>query len=183
MLSDKEMHDRMVKGWRGGLGEGTRCGQGSLSVNTRVISSWLPKICAKYGIQSVCDAGAGDMCWVKDLTWDVDYKPFDLIPLDDSIQKLDITTEAMPECDAILCRLVLNHLVSMPDDARVTMAIEQFRLSAKYLIATHFAGGADRKRGFSRLDLTKWLGEPLEMSRDGHEDHCYLAIWELTDPR
>lgn len=176
MLSDEQMYARMKNGWNGGKSEKTLCGQGSLLRNTEKIRAWLPSICEAHGIKSVCDAGAGDLHWIRHVQWSVDYKPFDLIPRKHEVQKLDITREAMPECDAILCRMVLNHL----DDARITMAIDLFRQSAKYLIATQFIqGGEKRSRQFTRLDLTKWLGEPLAMSVDGHEDNCRLAIWEL----
>ncbi len=176
MLSDKDMHERMEKGWRGGKPDGTVCGQGSTMENTRHIREWLPKIVDEYDIFSISDAGAGDMHWIKHIAWDVDYRAFDLIPRRPDVQELDITREALPYCDAVLCRMVLNHL----DDERVDMALKLFRKSARYLLATHFVGGGvQRTRQFMRLDLTKWLGIPLKMCRDGHEDNCQLAIWKL----
>jgi hypothetical protein len=30
-----------------------------------------------------------------------------------------------------------------------------------------------------RLDLRKWLGEPIEAVQDGSEDCCSLALWRL----
>ena len=174
MLSDKEMHDRMARGWRGGRANGTKCGQGSTRANTSAISRWLPDICQRFGIQSVCDAGAGDLHWVRWVDWDVEYKPFDLIPMSHDVKRLDITTEALPKCDAILCRMVLNHLC----DDRTAMAIKLFRQSATYLIATQFVGDKVRRtRQFARLDLCGYLGEPIEMSIDGHEQDCRLALW------
>ena len=168
MLSDEDMYNRMKKGWRGGRSNCTDCGQGSTIKNTRIISEWLPDMCKLLDIQSVCDAGAGDLHWIKHLKWDVDFKAFDLIPRHHNVEKLDITREALPKCDAIICRMVLNHL----DDERIKMALELFRGSAKYLFATQFVqGGAQRTREFTRLDLTKYLGEPIEMCTDGHEDN------------
>ena len=176
MLSDKDMYERMAKGWRGGIPDGTICGQGSTKRNTSIITGWLPDVCKRLNIDSVCDAGAGDLHWIKRVPWDVDYKAFDLIPRHPEVQKLDITTERLPECDAILCRMVLNHL----DDFRVEMALDLFAESADYLIATHFAGGGvQRDAQFTRMDLTRWLGEPIEMCRDGHEENCQLAVWRL----
>ena len=176
MLSDKEMYERMAKGWRGGIPDGTVCGQGSTKNNTRIITAWLPELCKRRGIDSICDAGAGDLHWIKDVRWQVDYQAFDLIPRHPDVKKLDITREALPECDAILCRMVLNHL----DKARVQDALDLFAESADFLIATHFVnGGIKRERQFTRLDITDWLGEPLEMCRDGHEDNCQLAVWKL----
>ncbi len=174
MLSDKDMRERMVNGWRGGKRDGTICGCASTIGNTRKIAAWLPDVCNRYDILSLNDAGAGDMHWIKHIQWDIDYKPFDLIPRLHSIKKLDITKKKLPKCDAILCRMVLNHL----GNDRTALAINLFRKSAKYLIATHFVGNK-RSRGFTSLDLTKWLGEPVEICSDGHEPNCKLALWEL----
>ncbi len=171
----------MAKGWRGGLSEGTECGQGSTLANTAIIRAWLPRIAKQYGIDSVCDAGAGDLHWIRLVDWNVKYQAFDLVPRRHDVTKLDITREALPPCDAILCRMVLNHLWGdNDDDTRVGMALELFRQSAKYLLATHFEGGGiQRTRQFARLDLVKWIGEPIESARDGHEDNCRLALWKL----
>jgi len=175
MLSDKEMYARM-KGWQGGKGDGTICGRGSTRHCTANIRAWLPDVVERYSIGSVVDAGAGDLHWVKSVKWDVDYMPFDLIPRKPEVKKADITTELLPECDAILCRMVLNHL----DHARVQMALDNFEDVADYLLATHFAGPqVNKNREFTRMDLTQWLGEPLEMCQDGHEPRCYLALWQL----
>lgn len=182
MLSDKEMHQRMAKGWRGGKPDGTICGQGSTMANTAVIRKWLPVMVEKYGIETVCDAGAGDMHWIKQVDWDVDYLPFDLIPRSEEVEQIDITNSALPECDAILCRMVLNHLWGDNNDTtRIRLALDLFMQSSSYLIATHFVGGGvQRTPQFARLDLTQWLGEPIELCRDGHEPNCRLALWELN---
>lgn len=176
MLTDKQMYDRMKNGWRGGISKGTICGFASTRANTRVIAAWLPDVCQRFDIKSICDAGAGDLYWVRWIEWDVEYLAFDLIPRSHDVIKLDITTEALPKCDAILCRMVLNHLCK----DRIAMAIDLFRESATYLIATHFVGDrAKRTREFTRLDLCDYLGEPLEMERDGCEPGCRLALWAL----
>jgi hypothetical protein len=179
MLSDEEMYARMAKGWRGGIPDGTICGQGSTRKHTRVVSEWLPVVCDKYGIKSVCDAGAGDLHWIRDVKWSVDYRPFDLIPRGDDVEKIDITTEVLPNCDAILCRMVLNHLVDGDDHGRVIDSIVNFRQSADYLIATNFVEGSDLDRAFQRLDLRGHLGEPLESTIDGHAKGCRLSLWRL----
>ena len=180
MLSKKAMLERMNKGWRGGLSEGTVCGQGSTIHNTWRISEWLPKVIRQYDIQSICDAGAGDLHWSDSVDWPCAYYPYDLIPRAKVIKKCDITTQTMRDSDAILCRMVLNHLGDGDDYGRVESALALFRQTSKYLIATHFIdGGPQRTEQFMRLDLTQWLGEPLEMCQDGHEDNCRLALWEL----
>ena len=180
MLSDKDMRERMNKGWRGGIADGTVCGQGSTLANTAIIREWLPEMVHKYEIQSVADAGAGDLHWTPLIDWNVEYLPFDLIPRSRRVKKHDITRRKLPVTDAILCRMVLNHLGDGDDYSRVEKALGLFKKSAKYLFATHFIdGGPRRTEQFMRLDLTEWLGEPLEMCRDGHEDNCRLALWRL----
>lgn len=175
-LSDDELKAMMQRGWRGGLREGTPCGNGSTRQYTRNVVRWLPSVCADHGIQSVVDAGAGDLHWIKDVVWKVQYTPVDLVPRHPSVMQLDITKQPVPQCDAVLCRFVLNHL----DVERVQVALALFKQSARYLIATHFVGdNINRNREFTRLDLTQWIGEPREMVHDGHEDNCRLALWKL----
>jgi len=179
MLSDEDMYKRMENGWRGGRPE-TDCGNGSTLAATENVRRWLPGLAKRFKIRSVCDAGAGDCSWVDRVEWTIRYEAFDLIPRAPGVTKLDITREAMPACDAILCRMVLNHL----DRDRNVMAIEQFRKSARYLIATQFDSEKLPKgsREFQRLDLRNApynLGNPLESIQDGHEDLCRLAIWKL----
>jgi len=180
MLSDADMLERMEKGWRGGLYDGTICGNGSTLSATENACRWLPGIVKRHDIRCVNDAGAGDLHWIGGVRWDVEYRAFDLIPRRDSIVSLDITRDVMPQADAILCRMVLNHL----DEPRIMLALERFRQSAKFLIATQFNGEdlPQRSPQFTRLDLRKVpynLGEPLESIQDGREDICSLALWRL----
>jgi hypothetical protein len=186
MLSDEAMLERMARGWRAGQPE-TVCGNGSTLQNTANIRRWLPWRVIRYGIHTLNDAGAGDMHWIRQIDWGdwaVEYRPFDLVPRLPEVKRLDITTETMPKADAILCRMVLNHLVDVKgeerDETRIEMALERFRESATYLFATHFEGPRpQRAPQFARLDLTKWLGEPLDAVQDGHETECRLAVWRL----
>lgn len=177
MLSDQEMLERMANGWRMGR-PFTDCGNGSTLANTKNAREWLPKITQRYDISTVNDAGCGDMAWIEHMSWSVEYLPFDLIPRREGVLKIDITREELPRCDAILCRMVLNHL----DEARILMALTRFRASASYLIATQFNGENLPKRSpqFTRLDLRSApydLGEPLEFIQDGAEPNCHLALW------
>ena len=176
MLTDEQMLERMRNGWRAGR-PFTVCGNGSLPDATAVIRGWLPEMCTRRGIRSVVDAGAGDLKWSVGMKWDVRYQPFDLIPRRPEVKHADITRDVLPPCDAILCRMVLNHL----DGARVDMALERFRQSARYLIATQFNGEnlPQNSPQFMRLDLRGRLGEPLESVRDGREEACRLALWAI----
>lgn len=174
MLSDQEMFQRMERGWRGGLHDGTICGFGSTMESTKRARAWLPEVCRRYGIKTLNDAGAGDLTWIRKVEWDVDYMPFDLIPRLPEIVKWDITTEALPAADAILCRHVLNHIQD-----RVEQTLALFRESARYLIATQFNHSDGGAREFERLDLREFLGKPLESIEDGGAEYCRLALWRL----
>jgi len=176
--TDEQLRKMMEKGWRAGLSEGTPCGQSSMLRYTDNIRAWLPDVCKRYGFKRVCDAGAGDLHWIKLVRWgSVEYKPFDVHILHPNVEAIDITKDLLPECDAVLCRMVLNHL----DTGRVLKAVRNFQKVSRYLIATHFVGSNKNKsREFTRLDLSQWLGDPIEMIEDGHERNCRLALWELT---
>lgn len=183
MLSDEAMRERMAKGWRMGYPE-TICGNGSLRANSVHSRAILPDWCREYGIAKLCDAGAGDMHFARGVDWNlgggvtVEYLPFDLFPRSPEVTHLDITMQALPACDAILCRMVLNHL----DEPRIRMALDRFRLASRFLIATQFNGENLPKRSpqFTRLDLRDYgLGEPLERVQDGAELWCSLALWAL----
>lgn len=180
MLTDAEMYERMEKGWRMGKPE-TVCGNGSTLACTENIRVWLPRLVIRHEIYSVCDAGAGDQFWISHMKWPVHYSGYDLIPRNPNVRQIDITREALPKCDAILCRMVLNHL----DAPRILMALELFRKSSHWLIATQFNGEDLPKRSaqFSRLDLRKTpynLGEPVDAEHDGSEDYCSLALFRLN---
>jgi len=177
MLSEEEMMERMKNGWRGGK-PFTVCGIGSTLENTSKVREWLPHLVKRHDITSLNDAGAGDLVWIRKIQWkkEIQYNAFDLIPRDPSVTKLDITTQAMPQACAILCRHTLNHL----DDTRIGMALDLFRRSAWYLIATQFDANEERDhREFARLDLRKYLGPYKEAIDDGGALGCKLAFWEI----
>jgi hypothetical protein len=173
MLSDEAMLKRMAKGWRGGKPE-TICGNGSTLRSTDNIRRWLPSVVKRYGIMTLNDAGAGDMNWIRQIKWDVEYRPFDLVPRAETVTKLDITNEAMPLADGLLCRHVLNHL----DAPRIEAALALFRKSSRYLIATQF-DWYDGNKEFTRLDLRAYLWDYIESVNDGGADGCKLAIWSI----
>ncbi len=168
--------DWMREGWRGGLPH-TVCGNGSTPARTANVRRALPEWCRKYRLRVVNDAGAGDMAWRRDMVWDVEYHPFDLFPREQAVRAWDITAEPLPECDLIVCRMVLIHL----DEAQVNAAIGHFRASARYLAATTYVGAnlPNRSPTFRRYDLTSLLGKPLERVQDGDEAWCELALWRL----
>lgn len=178
MLSDEEMHALMAPGWGGGLRQGTVCGAGSMPRNARAAWQALQRWTQRYGIRTVNDAGAGDLCWRKGFKWQVEYRPFDLIPRDPTVTALDITAEDMPPCDLVLCRAVLNHL----DEPRALRALERFKRVGRYLAATQYNREEPRPslKAFWRLDLRRYLGPYLDAVPDlNTPDLSSLAIWDL----
>ena len=164
---------RFSRGWGSG-GKETRCGAGSTLASTAHIRPHLRALWDRYGVLSVCDAGAGDLNWIRhvDLTG-LTYRAFDLVPRAEGVVELDITTEPLPACDLILCRAVLNHI----EPERVRPALDLFKGSARYLLATQFSTPGKWWRDFAAYDLREFdLGEPLEALTDNPGE---LALWRL----
>lgn len=181
MWSEADYLNLMHRGWAGGQIDGTICGKGSTLENTTAVRARLPTLVRDYDIHTVCDAGAGDMHWVKTLEWDVRYTPFDLVPRDRAVMALDIRKESLPVCDLILCRLVLGHM--SPSDVQNSLAL--FKLSGRYLLATHHAEGQprlDHLSSFNRWNLSVTpfeLGDPLESIPDVSGRYL-LSLWRLA---
>jgi hypothetical protein len=160
------------QGWKSGLPH-TVCGSGSLPENTVGARMAIPRWVRQYGIRTVVDAGAGDMKWKAGMTLDAEYRAFDYVPRAEGVTQIDVVTEALPKCDLIICRLVLNHV----GQNHALRALDLFRKSGKYLAATQF----DVPREKGRYDLREWLGPYLEAVPDGGDDDCMIALWELND--
>jgi hypothetical protein len=137
----------------------------------------FPSILDKYDIKSVNDAGCGQM-WVKEVC-NCKYTGFDIVQRNGAVL-LDITTETMPKADLIVCRDVLFHL----SNAHVKDAIDRFKKSAKYLLATSCYDEPEERPVFenaiinARLDLVPFLGEPLEKIEEPF-DKRFLGLWSL----
>jgi len=174
MLSDNDMRDRMRFGWRAGQPY-TACGNGTLPEHTVNVGPALRAWIAQLHVATVNDAGAGDKRLIPDMPGLV-YRAYDLFPRRPDVEAWDITTKALPPCDLIVCRMVLNHL-----QERVEQTLPLLRESGKYLAATQFDGEnlPQRSPQFNRLDLRRWLGEPIASVPDGHEPECRLALWSL----
>lgn len=165
-LNDEALMVKIKRGWQS---TETSCGSGSTIANSVYIRSLLPRLVDDYSIQSVADAGAGDLHWMPLVKWDVAYYPFDIYPRHPDVAKLDITKELLPRVDLILCRHVLNHLsIRMSKDA-----VENFRLSgSKYLLMTN----CNKQRQYwNQFELH--IGEPIEMFDE--TQHWTLELYEL----
>jgi glycosyltransferase involved in cell wall biosynthesis len=124
-------------------------GPGASLSNTRVIREQLPIVVGEFGIKSLLDIPCGDLNWIKEVELDLDlYIGGDIVSelIESNAErygargnkrflKLDITTDALPQVDMILCRDCLVHLTF--DD--IYRAIANIKKSqSKYLLATTF---------------------------------------------
>lgn len=165
-LSDAELMEKVRRGWRC---DETPCGTGSTMENSRLVRSHLGRLAKRLELDSVADAGAGDLHWIPFVRWDVEYRPFDLYPRHPGVVKLDITKETLPKSDLILCRHVLNHLsIRMSEQA-----LEKFRESgSRFLLMTN----CDNQRDYWR-EFGLSIGEPIETLKDCQ--HWWLELYEL----
>ena len=182
-MPNKKMMERMYGGWRGGE-PFTQCGNGSLPGATLHIRQWIPNLVKGLRIRTISDVGAGDLKWSEGIDWamlGVEYMAYDLVPRVSSVKRLDITSQFVPRCDLVICRMVLNHLVFGDDYSLVDDALANIDYSTNLLLATQFYGKEDVRNSdqFCRLDLTKRLGEPISECRDGNEADCYLSLWSF----
>ena len=170
------MYARMRGGWPE---PETICGTGAFVRHTEKIRGWIPAMCAYYKIASLNDAGAGDRNWSKLIEWEkfgIMYRGFDLIPRLPEITQVDITSQALPPAQAVLCRIVLNHL---PDE-RIARALDLFRESHEYLFATQYDDNdSGYGRQFRRINMKKWLGRPVEILHEKAQSEIQLGLWRL----
>ena len=124
-------------------------GLGSEIDATAVLRAELPPLLARLGATSLLDAPCGDAGWINRANLGVRYVGVDIVPA--LIERLraragandvsgeyhlaDIAGDALPRCDAILCRDCLVHL----SFANIARAVANFaRSGAVWLIATTF---------------------------------------------
>lgn len=178
---DDALVTRMAAGWPDAIGRGTHCGIGSTFDHTRNAILWIPQMMAKYRLQSLCDAGSGDLAWRRGMVGEFTYRAFDLVKWREDVTEIDITKEALPACDVILCRAVLIHL----DPPRIARALELFSQSAKFLMATSepSSNTFDPDQQCNPVDLTAApynLGPPLESVEDLEGPRSILGLWSLA---
>jgi len=180
-------------------------GLGSELDATAVQRAELPRLLAKLGVTSLLDAPCGDAGWINHADLGVHYLGIDIVPA--LIERLqaraaagdikgeyhlaDITADALPRCDAILCRDCLVHL----SFANIARAVANFRKSgAVWLIATTFPAlhanadcedGDWRALNFERAPFD-W-GPPVELLNEncleaggGWRDKS-LGVWRLVE--
>ena len=180
-------------------------GLGSELDATAVLRTELPRLLKKLGAASLLDAPCGDAGWINRAGLGVRYVGIDIVPaLVEGLQAraaadeimgeyclADITTDALPRCDAVLCRDCLVHL----SFANIARAVANFRRSgAAWLIATTFPewrtnaeceDGDWRALNFERAPF-EW-GPPVELVNEncqeaggGWRDKS-LGVWRLAE--
>jgi hypothetical protein len=186
------MKETFSEGWKVGKYEKgeTVCGWGSEIAHTVNIRARLPELMKDFGINSINDAGCGDLCWISDLDIsNIDYVGYDIVSRDSwgktlACKQLDITKQVMRKADLIICRDVLIHL---PNDL-VLATLQNFRKSSRLLLTTTFAGSDNFNRikepslQYSKIDLSS---EPFNLGNEPkqciQEDHPgkYSCLWRI----
>ncbi len=186
-------------------GAGSRSGLGSEIDTTATLRAELPRLLQRLGATSLLDAPCGDARWISQSGLSVRVIGVDIVPalierlqaraaageIGGAYRLADITRDALPPCDAILCRDCLVHL----SFANITRAVDNFRRSgARWLIATTFPDwqqnldcedGDWRALNFERAPFA-W-GPPVEIVNEncgeaggGWRDKS-LGVWRLAD--
>jgi SAM-dependent methyltransferase len=180
-------------------------GLGSELDATAVLRNELPRLLKQLGVTSLLDAPCGDAGWVNRAGLGIRYVGIDIVPaLVEGLQAravageiggeyrlADITTDALPRCDAVLCRDCLVHL----SFANIARAVANFRRSgATWLIATTFPewqvnaeceDGDWRALNFERAPF-EWgppvqlLNENCQEAGGGWRDKS-LGVWRLAE--
>ncbi len=186
-------------------GAGSRSGLGSEIDATATLRAELPRLLQRLEVSSLLDAPCGDAGWISQTELSVRVTGVDIVPA--LIERLqakaaageiageyrlaDITRDALPACDAVLCRDCLVHL----SFANIARAVENFRRSgASWLIATTFPDwqqnrdcedGDWRALNFERAPFS-W-GPPVDLVNEncteaggGWRDKS-LGVWPLAD--
>lgn len=124
-------------------------GLGSEDTATAAIREALPALLQRLGARSLLDAPCGDAGWIGRIKLKVDYTGIDIVPslIDANNRRAsrgelngrfligDITRDALPRADVILCRDCLVHL----SFANIARAIAGFHGSgARFLLVTTF---------------------------------------------
>lgn len=183
-------------GW--GNAESTS-GDGSTLAQTKAIRNALPDLFKELNIETIGDAGCGDVNWFSDISTNLRlYLGFDIVPalLEKNREKFgdrknhffadaDIVIDVLAHCDAILCRDCLTHMTY--GEAKDTL--RNFKKSGStYLIATHHTMGQNTEvsaGGWYPMNLTAFpfrLPPPLQsIDEELPRTTKTLGLWRLAD--
>ncbi|MGY3035161.1 hypothetical protein ACVIIV_004331 [Bradyrhizobium sp. USDA 4354] len=182
-------------------------GLGSEDPATAAIREALPPLLRRLGARSLLDAPCGDAGWIGRLELAIDYTGIDIVPSLIEANRMrvarggssghflvaDITRDALPRADIILCRDCLVHL----SFANIDRALAQFRMSgARFLLVTTFPEWEENRDcedgDWRALNMEKapfnWppprelINERCEEGGGGWRDKS-LGLWRLEDVR
>lgn len=180
-------------------------GLGSEFAATVAVREALPDLLKRLQARCLLDAPCGDATWIADCIEDLDYTGIDIVAslISANAQRVqrgemtwrfliaDITSDALPRADVILCRDCLVHL----SFANIRRAVAQFRASkARWLLTTTFPEwdvNVDCEDGdWHALNLQRppfgWPA-PIELINErcgegnGGWDDKSLGLWRLAD--
>jgi SAM-dependent methyltransferase len=128
-------------------------GPGSDLSATAAVREALPALLKSIGARTLLDAPCGDFFWMKEARLDLDrYIGADIVAAiiaensrihadaKREFRVLDITSDALPNVDVILCRDCLVHLPY----AAILSAVQNFKRSgSKYLLTTTFTARSE----------------------------------------
>jgi SAM-dependent methyltransferase len=180
----------------------TASGRGSSLKRTEAIRRDLPALFRDFGVQTVVDAGCGDLNWFNTLPVNLQrYVGIDIVEDLVAVNRLrhgrprvefislDIIRDPLPGADLVVCRDCLVHL----KNSQISAALRNFRRSgSRYLLATTFTGdhanddaalGGWRPLNLARAPFS--LGPPLRLISEAEsvEESQYsdksLGLWRL----
>jgi hypothetical protein len=129
--------------------ETSRSGLGSEAAAATAVREALPKLLRRLGARSLLDAPCGDISWIANCIQEWDYTGVDIVPSLITANMLraqhgeiagrfltaDITRDALPGADVVLCRDCFVHL----SFENIYRAVTRFRASgASWLLTTTF---------------------------------------------
>ena len=185
--------------------EASTSGLGSEMYATTVLRAELPRLLKKLGVTSLLDAPCGDAGWIGRMKLDLDYIGIDIVPslIEANRRRVaggessgrflvaDITRDALPRADVILCRDCMVHL----SFDNIVRAVARFRMSgARFLLVTTFPeweGNRDCEDGDWRAlnferEPFQWV-PPVELVSEncteaggGWRDKS-LGVWRLAE--
>ncbi len=179
-------------------------GPGSCVAQTQELRERLPLLLEHLGVESLLDAPCGDLNWMQHVRLGVkEYIGVDILgeiiaanqwrhaSAHRRFQRADVTRDALPRADAILCRDLLSHLAF----ADVFRTLANFKASgATYLVTSTFtrprpnrdtAGGEWRTLNltlppFNFSPPVRVINEKCSEAGDAFNDKS-LGVWSLQD--
>lgn len=185
--------------------ETSQSGLGSESAATAAIAKALPDLLRRLGVRSLLDAPCGDAGWIGQCFGDVGYTGVDIVPaliaaniarvesgeLAGRFLTADLTRDALPNADIIVCRDCLVHL----SFENIFRAIAQFKASgSEWLLTTtfpkHEINSECEDGDWRALNLqgapfgwpapSEVINEECEEAGGGWRDKS-LGLWRLAD--